>query len=102
MIVTLRITVGRDGNGAYVLGNGSALGVDSDPLPNAARPAAGVVDEAAGEGAAVDVVGCGDGAAPGGPDVRRAQPSAVSVRQAPATSGREVEASRIARWILGR
>ena len=42
-IVTLRISVGRDGNGGYVLGNGSALGVETAPanrpqdLPVAAR-----------------------------------------------------------------
>ena len=31
MIVALRINVGRDGNGVYVLGNGLANGTDVDP-----------------------------------------------------------------------
>lgn len=31
-IVALRMTVGRDGNGEYVLGNGSARGVESAPV----------------------------------------------------------------------
>jgi len=31
MIVALRISVGRDGNGVYVLGNGLANGTDVDP-----------------------------------------------------------------------
>lgn len=31
MIVALRISVGRDGNGVYVLGNGLAKGTDVDP-----------------------------------------------------------------------
>src|ERR1051325_3381856 len=31
--VTLRISVVRDGNGLYVLGNGSALGTDTAPGP---------------------------------------------------------------------
>jgi hypothetical protein len=33
MIVTFRITVGDDGKGVYVLGNGSASGTDSAPSP---------------------------------------------------------------------
>jgi hypothetical protein len=32
-IVTFRITVGVDGNGRYVLGKGSALGVELAPCP---------------------------------------------------------------------
>src|ERR1700686_1984422 len=32
-MLTLRITVGREGNGVYVLGNGSAFGVDVAPSP---------------------------------------------------------------------
>jgi hypothetical protein len=35
-ILTLRMTVGRDGNGTYVLGNGSASGVEVAPSPTAA------------------------------------------------------------------
>src|SRR5919109_1280499 len=31
-IVALRMTVGREGNGVYVLGNGSASGVESVPV----------------------------------------------------------------------
>src|SRR5690349_12668844 len=56
---TLRMTVGRDGNGRYVLGNGSALGVESAPAP--AVP--GRADEVE---VAVDVVGDVDGCGAGG------------------------------------
>jgi len=31
IIVTFRMTVVRDGNGAYVLGNGSEFGIDRPP-----------------------------------------------------------------------
>jgi hypothetical protein len=34
-MLTFRITVVRAGNGVYVLGNGSALGVDVPPRPTA-------------------------------------------------------------------
>jgi hypothetical protein len=37
MIVALRITVGRDAKGRYVLVNGSAFGVETAPGPVAAR-----------------------------------------------------------------
>src|SRR5262245_20471770 len=47
MIVTLRITVGRDGYGTYVLGNGSAFGTLSAPAPGAGGAGAGVVAWAA-------------------------------------------------------
>src|SRR5687767_537387 len=51
-MLTLRISVVRDGNGAYVLGNGSAFGADIAP-----RPTPGV-ESRAGDG---EVVVC-DGA----------------------------------------
>src|SRR4051812_1341898 len=35
MTLTFRISVGRDANGTYVLGNGSALGTLSAPAPGA-------------------------------------------------------------------
>src|SRR2546423_6465329 len=44
-MLTFRITVGREAKGAYVLGNGSAFGVDIDPRPPSAvaESRAGVV-----------------------------------------------------------
>jgi hypothetical protein len=33
MIVAFRMSVGRDANGVYVLGNGSALGSEIAPAP---------------------------------------------------------------------
>src|SRR6476620_5471444 len=50
-MLTLRITVVRDGKGTYVLGNGSALGVEVPPRPT-------LVESRAGDG---EVVVC-DGA----------------------------------------
>jgi hypothetical protein len=43
-MLTLRITVVRDGNGTYVLGKGSAFGVDvaPSPVPDCAVSRAGV------------------------------------------------------------
>jgi hypothetical protein len=37
-MVTLRMTVGREENGRYVLGNGLALGSDSAPISRFAVP----------------------------------------------------------------
>src|SRR2546423_13757699 len=42
-MLTFRITVVREGKGAYVLGNGSAFGVDIAP-----RPTSGVAESRAG------------------------------------------------------
>jgi hypothetical protein len=56
MIVTLRMTVGVDGYGRYVLGNGSALGDDVAPCPG---PAAGLaaVSPLTGAGACLAAAG---------------------------------------------
>jgi hypothetical protein len=53
-IVAPRITVVRDANGVYVLGNGFAFGTDS-------MPASGAVSAAGVAGRAADVVGAGAG-----------------------------------------
>src|SRR5256885_14383543 len=47
-MLTLRMTVVRDGNGVYVLGNGSALGVEVAP-----RPTSVDAESRAGEAAVV-------------------------------------------------
>src|SRR3972149_2425270 len=60
---TLRITVGRDANGAYVLGKGSALGTLSAPAPGGGPGFFAV--SAAGLGACAGAVGgCWAAAAP--------------------------------------
>ncbi|HYS70636.1 MAG TPA: hypothetical protein VEM14_10380, partial [Gemmatimonadaceae bacterium] len=49
-MLTLRTTVVRDGNGTYVLGKGSALGVDVPP-----RPTSACAESRVGEGVVVGV-----------------------------------------------
>src|SRR5437868_4585887 len=63
MIVTLRITVGRDAKGRYVLGKGSALGAERPPAPALpGRPAASrrAVSAGALDGAAETWAGVGE------------------------------------------
>jgi hypothetical protein len=52
-MLTLRMTVVREGKGAYVLGNGSAFGVDADPRPKSAcvESRAGVAEVVVWDGA---------------------------------------------------
>jgi hypothetical protein len=62
-IVTFLINVGRDGKGLYVLGKGSAFGVDSAPGPGKARALS--ADARAGVGACEP--DCFDDAQPAAP-----------------------------------
>jgi hypothetical protein len=50
-MLTLRITVVRDGKGTYVLGNGSALGVEVPPRPTCVESRAGVDEVVVRDGA---------------------------------------------------
>ena len=86
-IVAFRITVVRDAKGAYVLGKGSAFGVESAPLPGARVGAVGVAARPA------------EGVAAGGPDVG-ARELAEAQARAVAERASAVTTVRISGWVL--